>query len=146
MKRFKMKKQIIQSLWRIANGQPQQQGEKVVYPNIREQLNAIKTLMSIEGWDELDPQEQMSAPGASSCAPTTSHKETTSHEQTITIKEEKTSEPQEPMEKAPSREHDAVVIVAQEQPLPQQPSTKCIPKKMSVGKMRRILRRGKLAN
>ena len=29
-----MKKQIVQTLWRIANGQPQEQGEKIVYPNI----------------------------------------------------------------------------------------------------------------
>ena len=47
-----MKKQIIQVLWGIAQGQPQVQGEVVVYPNIREQLNAIKALMSIEGWEE----------------------------------------------------------------------------------------------
>ena len=47
-----MKKQIIQVLWGIAQGQPQVQGEAVVYPNIREQLNAIKALMSIEGWEE----------------------------------------------------------------------------------------------
>ena len=47
-----MKKQIIQVLWGIAQGQPQVQGETVVYPNIREQLNAIKALMSIEGWEE----------------------------------------------------------------------------------------------
>ena len=47
-----MKKQLIQVLWGIANGQPQQQGEKTVYPAIREQLSAIKALMSIEEWDE----------------------------------------------------------------------------------------------
>lgn len=51
-----MKKQIVQTLWHIASGKPQEQGEKVVYPNIREQLNAIKALMSIDGWDELDPK------------------------------------------------------------------------------------------
>ena len=42
-----MKKQIIQVLWGIAQGQPQVQGETVVYPNIREQLNAIKALMNV---------------------------------------------------------------------------------------------------
>ena len=61
-----MKKQIVQTLWRIANGQPQEQGEKIVYPNIREQLNAMKAIMSIKGWDELDFQEVSSSP-ASSC-------------------------------------------------------------------------------
>ena len=48
-----MKKQLIQALWAIANGQPQQQGEKTVYPSIREQLSAIKMLMSLEDWEEL---------------------------------------------------------------------------------------------
>ena len=48
-----MKKQLIQALWTIANGQPQQQGEKTVYPSIREQLSAIKMLISLEDWEEL---------------------------------------------------------------------------------------------
>ena len=48
-----MKKQLIQALWAIANGQPQQQGEKTVYPSIREQLSAIKMLMSLDDWQEL---------------------------------------------------------------------------------------------
>lgn len=48
-----MKKQLIQALWAIANGQPQQQGEKTVYPSIREQLSAIKMLMSLDDWREL---------------------------------------------------------------------------------------------
>ena len=145
-----MKKQIVQALWHIANGRPQEQGEKVVYPNIREQLNAIKALMSIDGWDELDPQEEIPAPVATSCIPTVSSKETTNHEQTPTIEGEKVSEPQEPTEKEIPTKRDAVAIVVQEQPLSQQsaqqPSTKRVPKKMSVGKIKRILRRGKLVN
>ena len=48
-----MKKQLIQALWTIVNGQPQQQGEKTVYPSIREQLSAIKMLISLEDWEEL---------------------------------------------------------------------------------------------
>ena len=145
-----MKKQIVQTLWHIANGRPQEQGEKVVYPNIREQLNAIKALMSIDGWDELDLQEDMPAPVASSCSPTTSGKEVTSHQQTTTIEEKKASEPQEPTEKEVPEKRDAVTIVVQEQPLSQQSlqqsSAKRVPKKMSVGRMKRILRRGKLVN
>ena len=145
-----MKKQIVQALWHIANGRPQEQGEKVVYPNIREQLNAIKALMSIDGWDELDPQEDMPAPVASSCSPTTSGKEATSHQQTTTIEQKKASEPQEPTEKEVSEKRDAVTIVVQEQASSQQSlqqsPAKRVPKKMSVGKMKRILRRGKLVN
>ena len=57
-----MKKQIIQVLWGIAQGQPQVQGEAVVYPNIREQLNAIKALMSIQGWEEEELPTQQSTP------------------------------------------------------------------------------------
>jgi hypothetical protein len=145
-----MKKQIVQTLWHIANGRPQEQGEKVVYPNIREQLNAIKALMSIDGWDELDLQEDMPAPVDSSCPSITSGKEATSHQQTTTIEEKKTSEPQEPTEKEVPEKRDAVTIVVQEQPLSQQSlqqsSAKRVPKKMSVGRMKRILRRGKLVN
>lgn len=57
-----MKKQIIQALWGIAQGQPQVQGEAVVYPNIREQLNAIKALMSIQGWEEEELPTPQSTP------------------------------------------------------------------------------------
>ncbi|MFC2482073.1 MAG: hypothetical protein ACFNS7_04520 [Capnocytophaga granulosa] len=145
-----MKKQIVQTLWHIANGRPQEQGEKVVYPNIREQLNAIKALMSIDGWDELDLQEDMPAPVDSSCPSITSGKEATSHQQTTTIEEKKASEQQEPTEKEVPEKRDAVTIVVQEQPSSQQSlqqsSAKRVPKKMSVGRMKRILRRGKLVN
>ena len=50
-----MKKQLIQALWLVASGQPQQQGEKTVYPSIREQLSAIKLLISMDDWEELPP-------------------------------------------------------------------------------------------
>ena len=63
-----MKKQLVQALWAVANGQPQQQGEKTVYPSIREQLSAIKMLMSLDDWQELPPvaaeQEKPIAPAA----------------------------------------------------------------------------------
>ena len=140
-----MKKQIVQTLWRIANGQPQEQGEKIVYPNIREQLNAMKAIMSIKGWDELDFQEVSSSP-ASSCESSIISEEITANcQQTTIAEEEKASDPQEPTEKETPT--DPVVTVVQEQPLSQQstqqPSTKCTPpKKISVGKMKRMLRRG----
>lgn len=63
-----MKKQLIQALWAVANGQPQQQGERTVYPSIREQLSAIKMLMSLDDWEEIPPvaaeQEKPIAPAA----------------------------------------------------------------------------------
>ena len=128
-----MKKQIVQTLWRIANGQPQEQGEKIVYPNIREQLNAMKAIMSIKGWDELDFQEVSSSP-VSFCESSIISEETTAN-----------CQQQEPTEKEIPT--DPVVTVVQEQLLSQQstqqPSTKCIPpRKISVGKMKRMLRRG----
>ena len=141
-----MKKQIVQTLWRIANGQPQEQGEKIVYPNIREQLNAMKAIMSIKGWDELDFQEVSSSPASSRESSIISEEITANCQQTTIAEEEKASEPQEPTEKETPT--DPVVTVVQEQPLSQQstqqqPSTKCIPpKKISVGKMKRMLRRG----
>ena len=64
-----MKKQIIQVLWGIAQGQPQVQEETVVYPNIREQLNAIKALMSIEGWEEEQVPTQQSSPAERPATP-----------------------------------------------------------------------------
>ena len=64
-----MKKQIIQVLWGIAQGQPQVQGDTVVYPNIREQLNAIKALMSIEGWEEEQVPTQQSSPAERPATP-----------------------------------------------------------------------------
>ena len=68
-----MKKQLIQVLWGIANGQPQQQGEKTVYPAIREQLSAIKALMSIEEWEEEEaPMESRIASTESRIASTES--------------------------------------------------------------------------
>ena len=47
-----MTKPVIQVFWSIASGVGQKQNEKIVYPSIREQLSAIKTLMSIKGWEE----------------------------------------------------------------------------------------------
>lgn len=67
-----MKKQLIQALWAIANGQPQQQGEKTVYPSIREQLSAIKMLMSLDDWQELPSvasiEDEKPVPQALPCA------------------------------------------------------------------------------
>ena len=90
-----MKKQIIQVLWGIANGQPQAQGETVVYPNIREQLNAIKALMSIEGWEEEEvPIQQQSTPAE--CSTTSVGQPTTPAAQPTTPTERPTAPTQHP--------------------------------------------------
>ena len=92
-----MKKQLIQVLWGIANGQPQQQGEKTVYPAIREQLSAIKALMSIEEWEEEEvPMESRIASTESRTTPTEIIKTSTDNieiaeEQMINATENKTA-------------------------------------------------------
>ena len=99
-----MKKQLIQALWAVANGQPQQQGEKTVYPSIREQLSAIKMLMSLDDWEEIPPvaaeQEKPIAPAApctaeevSVVAPSAIEVENTS-QKTVNIAQHTTNTPQ----------------------------------------------------
>ena len=46
-----MREQAIQILLEIAQGTAQKQGEKTVYPTIRERLAAIKLLATMEGWN-----------------------------------------------------------------------------------------------
>ena len=99
-----MKKQLIQALWAVANGQPQQQGEKTVYPSIREQLSAIKMLMSLDDWEEIPPvaaeQEKPIAPAApctaeevSVVAPSAIEVENTS-QKTVNTPQQTTNTPQ----------------------------------------------------
>ncbi|WP_311329483.1 hypothetical protein [Capnocytophaga gingivalis] len=51
-----MREQAIQILLEIAQGTAQKQGEKIVYPTIRERLAAIKLLATMEGWNK--PQKK----------------------------------------------------------------------------------------
>ena len=51
-----MREQAIQILLEIAQGTDQKQGEKTVYPTIRERLAAIKLLATMEGWNK--PQKK----------------------------------------------------------------------------------------
>ena len=51
-----MREQAIQILFEIAQGTAQKQGEKTVYPTIRERLAAIKLLATMEGWNK--PQKK----------------------------------------------------------------------------------------
>ena len=99
-----MKKQLIQALWAVANRQPQQQGEKTVYPSIREQLSAIKMLMSLEDWEEIPPaaaeQEKPIAPAASCDAEEVSVEQSSDSEvvrtpqKTVNIARQTTNTPQ----------------------------------------------------
>ena len=106
----KMKKQIIQVLWGIAQGQPQVQGETVVYPNIREQLNAIKALMSIEGWEEEQVPTQQSSPAERPTTPI--EHPTTSVEHPTTSVERPTTPAERP---AASVEHP--IVATQSRPI-----------------------------
>ena len=65
-----MREQAIQILLEIAQGAAQKQGEKTVYPTIRERLAAIKLLATMEGWNKPQkktaekPQQKISTPPA----------------------------------------------------------------------------------
>ena len=65
-----MREQAIQILLEIAQGTAQKQGEKTVYPTIRERLAAIKLLATMEGWNRPQkktvekPQQKISTPPA----------------------------------------------------------------------------------
>ena len=52
-----MKEQILQILLRIASGEAIAQGEKTVYPAVREQLAAIKAIMTLQGWDRKETKK-----------------------------------------------------------------------------------------
>lgn len=53
-----MKEQILQILLRIASGEAIAQGEKTVYPAVREQLAAIKAIMTLQGWDRKEAKKK----------------------------------------------------------------------------------------
>ena len=53
-----MKEQILQILLRIASGEAIAQGEKTVYPAVREQLAAIKAIMTLQGWDSKEAKKK----------------------------------------------------------------------------------------
>jgi len=57
-----MKEQILQILLRIASGEAIAQGEKTVYPAVREQLAAIKAIMTLQGWDRKEAKKKAVAP------------------------------------------------------------------------------------
>ena len=57
-----MKEQILQILLRIASGEAIAQGEKTVYPVVREQLAAIKAIMTLQGWDRKETKKKAVAP------------------------------------------------------------------------------------
>ena len=57
-----MQEQILQILLRIASGEAIAQGEKTVYPAVREQLAAIKAIMNLQGWDSKEAKKKPVAP------------------------------------------------------------------------------------
>ena len=76
-----MREQAIQILLEIAQGTAQKQGEKTVYPTIRERLAAIKLLATMEGWNKPQkktaekPQQKISTPPAKKEAISSTSKE-----------------------------------------------------------------------
>ena len=78
-----MREQAIQILLEIAQGTAQKQGEKTVYPTIRERLAAIKLLATMEGWNRPQKktaeksQQKISTPPAEKEAISSASKEVT---------------------------------------------------------------------
>ena len=57
-----MKEQILQILLHIASGEAIAQDEKTIYPAVREQLAAIKAIMTLQGWDRKETKKKAVAP------------------------------------------------------------------------------------
>ena len=136
-----MKKQIIQVLWSIANGVGQKQNEKIVYPSIREQLSAIKTLMSIKGWEEelLILQQSISVQQNSM-----DNQEILSVEtmDTTSVVNEKTESKEEFI--APSIEKEAVLPLKEKDELPSTLKKRELPTTLKKNELSSTLKKGKL--
>ena len=136
-----MKKQIIQVLWSIANGVGQKQNEKIVYPSIREQLSAIKTLMSIKGWEEelLVLQQTISVQQNSM-----DNQEILSVKtmDTTSVVNEKTESKEEFI--APSIEKEAVLPLKEKDELPSTLKKRELPTTLKKNELSSTLKKGKL--
>ena len=136
-----MKKQIIHVLWSIANGVGQKQNEKIVYPSIREQLSAIKTLMSIKGWEEelLILQQSISVQQNSM-----DNQEILSVEtmDTTSVVNEKTESKEEFI--VPSIEKEAVLPLKEKDELPSTLKKRELPTTLKKNELSSTLKKGKL--
>lgn len=97
-----MREQAIQILLEIAQGTAQKQGEKTVYPTIRERLAAIKLLATMEGWNKPQkktaekPQQKISTPSAKKEAISSTSKEVATTPK-VSRKEEPVAQKQTPI-------------------------------------------------
>ena len=97
-----MREQAIQILLEIAQGTAQKQGEKTVYPTIRERLAAIKLLATMEGWNKPQkktaekPQQKISTPPAKKEAISSTSKEVATTPK-VSRKEEPVAQKQTPI-------------------------------------------------
>ena len=97
-----MREQAIQILLEIAQGTAQKQGEKTVYPTIRERLAAIKLLATMEGWNKPQkktaekPQQKISTPPAEKEVISSASKEVTTTPK-VSRKEEPVVQKQTPI-------------------------------------------------
>jgi len=97
-----MREQAIQILLEIAQGTAQKQGEKTVYPTIRERLAAIKLLATMEGWNRPQKktaeksQQKISTPPAEKELISSASKEVTTTPK-VSRKEEPVAQKQTPI-------------------------------------------------
>ena len=120
-----MREQAIQILLEIAQGTAQKQGEKTVYPTIRERLAAIKLLATMEGWNKPQkktaekPQQKISTPPAEKEVISSASKEVTTtpkvprKEETVVQKQTPIAEEKQATEMKESPKPKIVPILSQ---------------------------------
>ena len=110
-----MKEQILQILLRIASGEAIAQGEKTVYPAVREQLAAIKAIMTLQGWDSKEAKKQAVAPEET---PLEATADTTIVEETSVQREQEFTTGEDVTPDAADQEEKVAVVAAEVTTIP----------------------------
>ncbi|MBF1125382.1 hypothetical protein [Capnocytophaga gingivalis] len=110
-----MKEQILQILLRIASGEAIAQGEKTVYPAVREQLAAIKAIMTLQGWDSKEAKKKAVAPEET---PLEATADTTIVEETSVQREQEFTTGEDVTPDAADQEEKVAVVAAEVTTIP----------------------------
>ena len=110
-----MKEQILQILLRIASGEAIAQGEKTVYPAVREQLAAIKAIMTLQGWDRKEAKKKTVAPEET---PLEATADTTIVEETSVQREQEFTTGEDVTPDAADQEEKVAVVAAEVTTIP----------------------------
>ena len=110
-----MKEQILQILLRIASGEAIAQGEKTVYPAVREQFAAIKAIMTLQGWDSKEAKKKAVAPEET---PLEATADTTIVEETSVQREQEFTTGEDVTPDAADQEEKVAVVAAEVTTIP----------------------------